>query len=236
MATGRSSTGCGTAHGIGPRPGRARRGCRGQPGVRLHRRRHVDQLQRRPHRRSSRRRTTSCGASCSPATSTRRALDELDKILGVAALGDYRDRPGPGDRRRVRGGLRPHRHRRRRIARRHHPGADRPQRRRAGGPRHRVGPGTATILLLIRPGVRRRGAARRVTGDRAGPGQWTRPARRSSSTTRRRPWPRATWWSPSAVRNGRPFVPGVPIGEVTEVIATPGALSRQATGRAVRHS
>lgn len=28
--------------------------------------------------------------------------------------------------------------------------------------------------------------------------------------------------------NGRPFVPGVPIGEVTEVIATPGALTRQA--------
>ncbi|HEX5016692.1 MAG TPA: rod shape-determining protein MreC [Actinomycetes bacterium] len=29
-------------------------------------------------------------------------------------------------------------------------------------------------------------------------------------------------------KNNRPFVPGVPIGDVTEVIATPGALSRQA--------
>ena len=32
----------------------------------------------------------------------------------------------------------------------------------------------------------------------------------------------------SGSKNNRPFVPGVPIGEVTDVIATPGALSRQA--------
>ena len=90
-----------------------------------------------------------------------------------------------------------------------------------------VGPGTATILLLTDPefGVGSRLAGSQETGFLQGNG--------------RQPLG-LELYNPQAVvdegnvvvtlgsPNGRPFVPGVPIGEVTAVIATPGGLSRLA--------
>jgi rod shape-determining protein MreC len=90
-----------------------------------------------------------------------------------------------------------------------------------------VGPGTATILLLTDPefGVGSRLAQSRETGFLQGNG--------------REPLG-LELYNPQAVvdegnvvvtlgsPNGRPFVPGVPIGQVTDIIATPGGLSRLA--------
>lgn len=91
----------------------------------------------------------------------------------------------------------------------------------------RVTRGTATILLLSDPefAVGARLAESRETGLAQGNG------REPLSLELYNPQAAVdegnvvvTLGSPG----GRPFVPGIPIGEVTEVIATPGALSRQA--------
>jgi rod shape-determining protein MreC len=90
-----------------------------------------------------------------------------------------------------------------------------------------AGPTTATVLLLSDPEftVGSRLAASGETGFVQGNGReplalelYNPQAALESGD------PIATLGSP----RGRPFVPGVLIGEVTEVIATPGALSRQA--------
>jgi rod shape-determining protein MreC len=90
-----------------------------------------------------------------------------------------------------------------------------------------AGPGTATILLLTDPefGVGARLAASSETGFLQGNGRDplslelynSQAAVDETSVV-------VTLGSP----NGKPFVPGVPIGQVTSVIATPGELSRQA--------
>lgn len=88
-----------------------------------------------------------------------------------------------------------------------------------------VGPGTATILLLADQefGVGARLAGSRETGFLEGQG--AAPLRLELYNPQAVIAPGAvvvTLGSP----NGRPFVPGIPIGEVTEVLATPGGLSR----------
>jgi len=90
-----------------------------------------------------------------------------------------------------------------------------------------VGPGTATILLLTDPefGVGARLAESGETGFLQGKGRDPLGLELYN--------PQAVVESGNVVvtlgsPNGRPFVPGVPIGEVTDVIATPGGLSRLA--------
>lgn len=90
-----------------------------------------------------------------------------------------------------------------------------------------VGPGTATILLLTDPefGVGSRLAESGETGFLQGRGGEPLGLELYN--------PQAVVESGNVVvtlgsPNGRPFVPGVPIGEVTDVIATPGGLSRLA--------
>jgi rod shape-determining protein MreC len=90
-----------------------------------------------------------------------------------------------------------------------------------------AGPSTATILLLSDPefSVGARLAQSQETGLLDGNG--------ADPLTLELFNPQAAVEPGNVVvtlgsREGRPFVPGVPIGEVTDVIATPGALSRQA--------
>jgi rod shape-determining protein MreC len=90
-----------------------------------------------------------------------------------------------------------------------------------------VGPGTATILLLTDPafGVGSRLAGSQETGFLQGNGREPLGLELYN--------PQAVVEAGNVVvtlgsPNGRPFVPGVPIGEVTDVIATPGGLSRLA--------
>lgn len=90
-----------------------------------------------------------------------------------------------------------------------------------------AGPSTATILLVSDPefSVGARLAESRETGLLDGNG--------ADPLTLELFNPQAAVAPGNVVvtlgsRGDRPFVPGVPIGEVTEVIATPGALSRQA--------
>ncbi|MCZ3388907.1 MAG: rod shape-determining protein MreC [Actinomycetia bacterium] len=90
-----------------------------------------------------------------------------------------------------------------------------------------VGPGTATILLLTDPafGVGARLAVSGETGFLQGKGRDPLGLELYN--------PQAVVETGNVVvtlgsPNGRPFVPGVPIGEVTDVIATPGGLSRLA--------
>lgn len=88
-----------------------------------------------------------------------------------------------------------------------------------------VGPGTATILLLTDPsfGVSSRMADSGETGFLQGNGLDPLALELFN--------PQAVVAEGNVVvtlgsPNGRPFVPGVPIGEVTDIIATPGSLSR----------
>lgn len=90
-----------------------------------------------------------------------------------------------------------------------------------------VGPGTATILLLTDPefGVGSRLAGSGETGFLEGNGREPLALELYN--------PQAVVEAGNVVvtvgsPNGRPFVPGVPIGEVTNVLATPGGLSRLA--------
>lgn len=90
-----------------------------------------------------------------------------------------------------------------------------------------VGPGTATILLLTDPefGVGSRLAQSSETGFLQGNGREPLGLELYN--------PQAVVEEGNVVvtlgsPNGRPFVPGVPIGEVTDVVATPGGLSRLA--------
>jgi rod shape-determining protein MreC len=90
-----------------------------------------------------------------------------------------------------------------------------------------AGPGTATILLLTDPefGVGSRLAASSETGFLRGNGRDPLGLELYN--------PQAVVEEGNVVvtlgsPNGRPFVPGVPIGQVTNVIATPGGLSRLA--------
>jgi rod shape-determining protein MreC len=90
-----------------------------------------------------------------------------------------------------------------------------------------VGPGTATILLLTDPefGVGSRLAGSGETGFLEGNGREPLALELYN--------PQAVVEEGNVVvtvgsPNGKPFVPGVPIGEVTDVLATPGGLSRLA--------
>jgi rod shape-determining protein MreC len=90
-----------------------------------------------------------------------------------------------------------------------------------------VGPGTATILLLTDPefGVGARLTDSGETGFLQGKGRDPLGLELYN--------PQAVVEAGNVVvtlgsPNGKPFVPGVPIGEVTDVIATPGGLSRLA--------
>lgn len=155
------------------------------------------------------------------------ALEEYRKILGVAALGDFEIVPaqviavaseaGYAHTLTVDAGSRD--------------GITREQTVLDGdglvGRVIRVTRGTATILLLSDPefAVGARLAESRETGLAQGNGRdplslelYNPQAAVAEGNVV------VTLGSP----NGRPFVPGVPIGEITEVIATPGALSRQA--------
>lgn len=155
------------------------------------------------------------------------ALEEYRKILGVSALGDYEIVPAQvvavaseaGYARTVT------------VDAGSRDGITREQTVLNGdglvGRVIRVTPGTATILLLSDPefAVGARLAQSGETGLAEGNGREPlslelydpqAPVEEGNVVV--------TLGSP----NGRPFVPGVPIGEVTEVIATPGALSRQA--------
>jgi len=90
-----------------------------------------------------------------------------------------------------------------------------------------AGPGTATILLLTDPefGVGSRLAGTGETGFLQGNGREPLALELYN--------PQAVVEAGNVVvtvgsPNGRPFVPGVPIGKVTDVLATPGGLSRLA--------
>lgn len=90
-----------------------------------------------------------------------------------------------------------------------------------------AGPGTATILLLTDPefGVGSRLAESSETGFLEGNGRDPLGLELYNPQAVVEPGNVVvTLGSP----NGRPFVPGVPIGEITKVIATPGGLSRLA--------
>ena len=154
-------------------------------------------------------------------------VEELDKLLRVASLGDYEIVPaqviavaaenGYARTVTVDAGTRDGVHRDQTVL-------------NGDGLVGRViaaGPGTATILLLTDQafGVGSRLAESGETGFLEGNGREPLGLELYN--------PQAVVESGNVVvtlgsPNGRPFVPGVPIGEVTDVIATPGGLSRLA--------
>lgn len=90
-----------------------------------------------------------------------------------------------------------------------------------------VGPSTATVLLMTDPGftVGARLAGSMEMGAVTGGG--TEPMRLEVLNAQAGVRPGDALVT-LGLGNGRPFVPGVPIGEVTKVEATPGALTRTA--------
>lgn len=154
-------------------------------------------------------------------------VDELDKLLGVSSLGGYEIVParviavsaenGYARTVTVDAGTRDDVHRDQTVL-------------NGDGLVGRViaaGPGTATILLLTDPefGVGARLAESSETGFLQGNG---REPLSLEIYNQQAPVEAGNVVVTVGSPNGRPFVPGVPIGEVTDLIATPGALSRLA--------